>query len=76
MAANSIFIDTNVLVFATVPASPFHSSAVAALHRVALAKNEAWISRQVLREYMVSLTRPGVLPCPTPVVWPRSKFWL
>jgi predicted nucleic acid-binding protein len=62
MAANSIFIDTNVLVFATIPASPFHAPAVTALHRVAFAKDDAWISRQVLREYLVQLTRPGVLP--------------
>jgi predicted nucleic acid-binding protein len=64
MAANSIFIDTNVLVFATIPVSPFHSTAIAALHRVSLANDEAWISRQVLREYLVMLTRPGVLPMP------------
>ena len=64
MAANSIFIDTNVLVFATIPTSPFHSPAIAALHRAALAKDDTWISRQVLREYLVLLTRPGVLPSP------------
>ena len=62
MAANSILIDTNVLVFATIPTSPFHLAAITALHRVAQAKNDAWISRQVLREYLVQLTRPGVLP--------------
>jgi predicted nucleic acid-binding protein len=64
MAANSIFIDTNVLVYATIPASPFHAPAITALHRLALAKDDAWISRQVLREYLVQLTRPGVLPMP------------
>lgn len=64
MAANSIFIDTNVLVFATVPTSPFHALAITALHRVAQTKDDAWISRQVLREYLVQLTRPGVLPVP------------
>jgi predicted nucleic acid-binding protein len=62
MAANSIFIDTNVLVFATIPAAPFHLPAIAALHRIAMAKDDVWISRQVLREYLVLLTRPGVLP--------------
>ena len=62
MAADSIFIDTNVLVYATIPSSPMHAAAIAALHRIAQAGTEGWISRQVLREYLVQLTRPGVLP--------------
>jgi len=64
MAVDPIFIDTNVLVFATIPASPFHQRAIAALHGVAMSRAAAWISRQVLREYLVQLTRPGVLPVP------------
>ena len=64
MAADPIFIDTNVLVFATIPASPFHQRAIAALHGIAMSGAAAWISRQVLREYLVQLTRPGVLPVP------------
>lgn len=64
MAADAIFIDTNVLVFATIPTSPFHQPAIAALHALAQSGVETWISRQVLREYAVQLTRPGVLPTP------------
>lgn len=64
MAVDSIFIDTNVLVFASIPASPFHVPAIAALHQLALAGTVGWISRQVLREYLVQITRPGVLPVP------------
>lgn len=59
--ADPIFIDTNVLVFATIPASPMHTAALAALHSIALAGVPAWISRQVVREFLVYLTRPGVL---------------
>ena len=62
MAVDPVFIDTNVLVFATIPASPLHQAAIAAVHRVAMSGAAAWISRQVLREYLVQLTRPGVLP--------------
>ena len=51
-----------LLVFATIPASPFHAAAIAALHKVALSGAAGWISRQVMREYLVQLTRPGVLP--------------
>ncbi len=64
MAVDPIFIDTNVLVFATIPASPFHQAAITALHSVALSGATAWISRQVVREYLVQITRPGVLPIP------------
>src|SRR5260370_23411596 len=64
MAADPIFQGTNVLVFATIPASPFHQRAIAALHGVAISGAAAWISRQVLREYLVQLTRPGLLPVP------------
>jgi predicted nucleic acid-binding protein len=62
--ADSILVDTNVLVYATAPSSPFHQQAVAALHRLSQRNAEVWISRQVLREYLVQLTRPGVLPQP------------
>ena len=61
-AADPIFIDTNVLVFASIPAAPMHLPAIAALHHVAQAGAASWISRQVIREFLVQLTRPGVLP--------------
>ena len=51
------FIDTNVLVYATAVGAPFQDKARAAL--VGLASNETLsISRQVLREYLVVMTRP------------------
>lgn len=65
MDVDPIFIDTNVLVFATIPTSPVHRVAIAALHDIAMSGAAAWISRQVLREYLVQLTRPGVLPAAT-----------
>lgn len=59
---DSVFIDTNVLVFATIPSSPFHGPALTTLHRLAQDGVPAWISRQVIREYLVQISRPGVLP--------------
>lgn len=64
MAVDPIFIDTNVLVFATIPASPWHVPAIAAVHRIAQSGAIGWISRQVLREYLVQISRPGVLSVP------------
>lgn len=58
--ADPIFIDTNVLVFATIPRSPMHRPAMAALHAIAMSGAETWISRQIVRELPVYLTRPGV----------------
>ena len=51
--------DANVLVYASLPASPFHTAAVARL-RDATAAGEVWTTRQVLREFLATMTRPGV----------------
>lgn len=61
-ADSPIFIDTNVLVFATRRSSQMHKPASAAMHEIIQQGMEAWISRQILREYLVQTTRPGALP--------------
>lgn len=53
-----LFIDTNALVYATVQESPFHAQALQALQAAYQAGRPLWISRQVLREYLMTLTRP------------------
>lgn len=53
-----LFIDTNALVYATVQESPFHTQALQALQVAHQAGRPLWISRQVLREYLMTLTRP------------------
>ena len=50
------FVDTNVLVYSTAEAAPFHQQARAALTRE-LAAGQLAISRQVLREYLATVTR-------------------
>lgn len=67
--ADSRFIDTNVLVYATISAAPFHAAAVRAMAREHAAARPLWISRQVLREYLATLTRPHTF---TPPVSPTS----
>ena len=57
-AVNTVFLDTNVLVYASVTASPFHQQALSAIQNYAAAGTELWISRQVLREYLAVVTRP------------------
>jgi predicted nucleic acid-binding protein len=60
MDDNPLFIDTNILVYANVIETPFHEQALAAINTAHQAGRTIWISRQVIREYLVTLTRPQV----------------
>ena len=55
-----IFLDTNVLVNSNVGSAPLYQEARQALQLLNSARITIWISRQVLREYMVVVTRPQV----------------
>lgn len=57
-SADALFVDTNVLVYANVTEAPQHTAALAAIAQAHEAGRTLWISRQVLREYLVTLTRP------------------
>ncbi len=58
MDDNALFIDTNILVYANVIETPFHEQAPAAINSAHEAGRTIWISHQVIREYLVTLTRP------------------
>jgi predicted nucleic acid-binding protein len=58
MAADSVFVDTNVLVYATRPLSAQHAVAERALTRLGNEGSPLWVSPQVLREYLAAVTRP------------------
>jgi predicted nucleic acid-binding protein len=60
MAADPVFIDTNVLVAAAVDVHPSHGVAAAYLTRIAAEGGAACISGQVCREFLVALTRGPV----------------
>lgn len=53
-----VFIDTNVLVYAAVEDSPFRRLAWQAMKTCSVSSAPVWISRQVLREYLATMTRP------------------
>ena len=63
-AGDPVFIDTNVLIYASVAEAPLHGAASVALHRLRQEGSELWVSHQVLREYMASLSRPGAFKSP------------
>jgi predicted nucleic acid-binding protein len=60
MAAEPVFIDTNVLVAATVESHPSHATAVSLLARLFADQAPLAISSQICREFLVVLTRQPV----------------
>jgi len=58
LGGSSVFLDTNVLVYATIDQAPLHAVARAVLNGLNQAGTELWVSRQVLREYLAVLSRP------------------
>lgn len=57
------FFDTNILIYLANEDSPFHLRAVKKFKEI-IGKYELWISRQVLREYSVIMTRSGIVEKP------------
>ncbi|WP_414518984.1 type II toxin-antitoxin system VapC family toxin [Nostoc sp. PCC 9305] len=64
---NPVFLDTNILVYASQIQSPFHQPAMETIQDFYDAGVELWISRQVLREYLATLTRPQQFVNPLPI---------
>ena len=58
MAAEPVFIDTNVLIYAGRIRAPQHEAARGAVRRLQEEGRPLWISAQVLREYLAVVTRP------------------
>ena len=67
MDGDPVFLDTNVLVYANVEESPFHEAAFTAIETRYTAGIVLWISRQVLREFLATLSRPQRFTNPRPV---------
>ena len=67
-AAEPVFIDTNVLVYAARTLAAQHAAAVAAFEAVAQRPASLWISRQVIREYLAAMTRPQPGMATLPVI--------
>ncbi len=61
MLANTVFIDTNILLHANLADSPFQQVAQARLIELKNHGAEIWISRQILKEYLAVLTRPAYM---------------
>ena len=66
-AVDPVFVDTNVLVYSAVTSAPLHTAAMGKLGLLRGAGVVLWTSRQVLREYLATLTRPQSYTAPLPV---------
>lgn len=75
--AEKLFIDTNVLIHASIRASSLHQIAVQELEEHYQAGTEIWISRQILWEFVAALTRPQpVSPAlPINIVVSEARFY-
>src|SRR5947207_1835777 len=60
------FLDTNILVFSNTTQAPLHQAARRAIQELYDAGAELWLSRQVLREYLATLSRPQQFSNPQP----------
>lgn len=64
VAGKSIFIDTNILIYSNNKDSLLCKSAREKLNELKDNDNQLFISDQVIREYLVIITRPGILEKP------------
>ena len=65
-AVDPVFVDTNILVYANTATAPFHAEAQSALRDFAASGAALGISRQILREYLATLSRPQTFSQPVP----------
>ena len=72
-----IFLDTNMLVYANVQTAPLHRETLAATQEMHSQGTELWISRQVLREYIATVTREQTFmsPMPAKTVVERVRYF-
>jgi len=62
-----VFVDTNVLLRAQINAAPLHNQAVKLILEQRTNGAELWISRQVIREYIMQVTRQQAYMEPLPI---------
>jgi predicted nucleic acid-binding protein len=66
-SSSPVFLDTNVLVYASERQASLHQQALNAINAFYNTGIPLWISRQVMREYIATLTRPQMFANPQPI---------
>ena len=59
MTVDSLFIDTNILIYSIVRKMPLHQLSRSTLEKLLTKKISLWISTQVVQESLAVLTRPN-----------------
>ncbi|GAB4432141.1 MAG: type II toxin-antitoxin system VapC family toxin [Anaerolineae bacterium] len=67
MTGARAFVDTNVLLRAMVPQMAMHEACEELLRAMWTGQVELWISRQIIREYLVQVTHPNTFVVPLTV---------
>ena len=67
-AVDPVFVDTNVLVYSRIPSAPLHLEAATALNSITQTGAALWVSRQILREFLATVTRPQFFMQPLPIL--------
>lgn len=62
-----VLVDSNVLVYSRIATAPLHRQAVDALDLLVASGKSLWVSRQVIREFITSVTRPQSFLTPLPI---------
>lgn len=82
-SVRTVFLDTNILLRANVVEAPLHAESLAAIKTLRAKGDALWISRQVLREFIATLTRPQAFAAQRPVTtiidrvqYFQSRFWV
>lgn len=73
MTSAKAFVDTNVLLRAIHTSMPLHTEAELLITTARQNDYELWVSRQVIREYIAQVTRPGLLAHPLDAAQIRAK---
>lgn len=66
MTGGKGFVDTNVVLRLINESLPQHAAVRTSLDQLQAQGVELWISSQIIREYLVQVTRPGFLAVPLP----------
>src|SRR6185295_11906779 len=64
---SACFLDTNILVYAASLRAPLHQRASEEIRGRHESGHELWVSRQILREYLATLSRPQTFAQPKPI---------
>jgi predicted nucleic acid-binding protein len=74
MTRARVFVDTNILLRATIREMPLHNECKAQVQQLWSGDTELWISRQIIREYLVQVTHPLTLAPPLAIDQVNSQI--